>query len=126
MIGLGMGVDPPAGVVGNSGKAARWTDNRDASDTHLAEPNVVTSAYAGSKTPTVNRLPRVGLPGLRGVLGTLTRTGIPGVPLGPPKVARMGRGMNVVGAQPKPVRNVQQFVPVAAPDQAPDWYQHLR
>lgn len=125
MIGLGVGVDPPASVVGNSGKAARWNDQADASDTHLAEPNVITASYGTPRNPTTNRLPRVGWAGLRGVTSTLARAGIPLVPKGPPKIARMGQGMTVVGAQPKPVRNVQQFVPVTSAEQTGDWYQFL-
>lgn len=126
MIGLGVGVgDGPASVVGNSGKAAAWAGQYDASDTHLGEPNVITAAFGTAPNPTSNRLPRVGTAGLRGVTGWLARAGIPLIPKGPPKIARMGQGMVVVGAQPKPVRNVQQFVPVASAETAGDWYQFL-
>jgi hypothetical protein len=124
VIGLTLG-NAAAPAVG-TGKAAAWMDVYDATDTHLAEPNVVTSAFAVSAAPTVNPNTRNGVPGLRGVMGWLNRTGIPLIPKGPPMMARRGQGMPTAGAQPRKVQVVQQFVPVAAVEQAGDWYQFLR
>lgn len=107
----------------STGHAASWDTQGDASDTHLAEPNVLYSTNGTPKNPTLNPNPRNGVPGLRAVLGSLVRTGIPRLPLGPPKAARMGQGYNRSSlATPKPISKVQQFVPAPSAEQAGNWY----
>lgn len=98
-----------------------------ASDTHLAEPNVVITDTGQIPTPTVNRVPRSGFPGLRAITQQLVRTGIPRLPYGPPKVSRMGQGFNGPrGRTPKPISVVQQYAPAPTAEQAGDWWEYLR
>lgn len=124
MIGLGVGID--ATVTTQTGKAAAWPSvNSDASDTHLPEPNVSREGIVGPAQPTLNRLPRVGWQGVRGVTSRLQRTGIPLLPKGPSQVARMGPGFAPAGRTPAPVSKVQQFVPVQSVESVGDWYQFL-
>jgi hypothetical protein len=110
----------------STGIAAAWGTPGDASDTHLAEPNVLQTQLGGAPEPAIFGVARKPVAGLRGIVTGLVRTGIPRLPLGPSKVARMGQGQNRASlATPKPINKVQQYVPAPSAEQAGDWYQYL-
>lgn len=110
----------------STGRAASWdADIPDASDDHLPEPNAEVDSYVGSKNPTINGVPAQPVKGFRGFSDFLVRRGIPLLPLGPSKVARMGQGMNQSGRVPGQIAPVGQLVPAPSAEQAGDWYTNL-
>lgn len=114
------------GSAQNTGKAAAYdVDIPDGTDDHLPEPNAEMTDLATSKSPTIMGVPRKPVDGFRGILQTMTRRGIPLLPLGPSKVARMGQGMAMSGRVPGQITKVQQYVPAPSAEQAGDWYQGL-
>lgn len=112
-----------------TGLAAAWpVENPDASDAHFPEGNVEATAYGLPPHPTFFQFPRQPVDGLRAILGTLNRMGIPLLPKGPPMVARMGQGFNGarnIQTPPKPISRVQEYVPVTPPAATGDWYEYL-
>lgn len=108
-----------------TGQAAAWPVSGDASDDHLAEPNVQITPNGDVPNPTIMGVARKPVAGLRAIVTNLVRTGVPRLPLGPPMTARMGQGQAFSGAKPKGVKTTQQFVPVTAAEQTGDWYDFL-
>lgn len=109
-----------------TGAAAGFDPYRDGSDDHLPEPNVSIDATGVTDHPAVYENPHRPVDGFRAILWSLTRNGIPRLPMGPSKVARMGQGMNRTGVAPQPINKVQQFQPVPSVAAAGEWYDYLR
>lgn len=123
MIGFGQMLANPAATTGQA--AAFDPNGMTGMGDHFGEPNVVNNDYGANVHPTQNNITRHPVDGLRAVLTQLVRTGIPRLPLGPPKAARMGQGYNgskAVQNPPKPRAVVQQFVPVPSPADVGPWY----
>jgi hypothetical protein len=115
-----------SGVNPSTGIAAAWGTPGDASDTHFAEPNVLITTNGYAPEPTKFQFPRQPVAGFRAIVNNLVRTGVPRLPLGPTKVARMGQQQNRNSlVTPKPIAKVQQFVPAPSAEQAGDWYEYL-
>lgn len=122
MIGTIISIQPAS----STGHAAAWDANApNSSDDHLPEPNAETTRFVGSREPTIMGVPKSPVAGFRAKLDTMTRRGIPLLPLGPSKVARMGQGMPRTGGRPGKITAVQQFVPTPGVEQVPDWHQSM-
>lgn len=96
----------------------------DGTDAHLPEQNVLIQQTTGDG-PAIFGVARTPVAGLRAIVDQLVRTGVPKLPGGPSKVARMGRGYQPVGKAPQRVQTTQQFVPVPSVDSVTGWYEYL-
>lgn len=120
---LALGV---ATVKTTTGEAAAWGDEQPGTLSHLPESNVRIPHIEGSAEPTVNTVRSVGYAGRRGFNALLVRVGIPGLPGGPPKIARMGQGyIGTAGRKPGQITTVAQYAPIVTADQSPDWTKFL-
>lgn len=125
MIATGMMGNVAPGTATTGAAAAFSPYDLDAMNS-IGEPNVSMDTTAGAAEPAIFGPAERPVAGFRGILWTLTRNGIPRLPLGPSKVARMGPGMTPAGKAPQGINKVQQFQPVQGPAAAGEWYEYLR
>ena len=123
---IGFDAMRPVGVNNTTtNKLAGWMNDMDASDAHLAEPNVSNVGYGLVPRPPMFDQPRKPVAGFRAITMALARIGIPRLPMFPPSISRMGQGYSMAGGTPKPINKVQQFVPVPSVATTGDWYSYL-
>ena len=113
-------------MIGYMTQAAAYTpDSADPSARHIPERDVEVTTTA-AQGPTINRVARQPVEGLRAIRARVLRTGIPRLPIGPSRLAlRRSAGSRAITEAPAPFVRTGEYTAAPSVEQVPDWYEFL-